>query len=151
MFASCYADAPTTSTRHPAAGQPLLFTQLGGLNIVSRGNGTGSVMLRTLNRFYTRMGQDNDNIYSSPYDCLWQISIGSVVSPVMPSRSLSESFYRLKGALGILPSSFHAIDINYFEYRDTHFVIGIDLEKVTDAACSGLRTKAGNFVSAKIN
>ena len=96
------------------------------------------------------MGQDTLNSYSSSYELQWQISIGSLVFPVYPSRSLSETFYRLKGALGILPSAFHAIDINYLEYRDTHFIIGVDLEKIGgDAAYSGLNTKAGDLVSVK--
>ena len=78
------------------------------------------------------------------------ISIGSLVFPVYPSRTLSETFYRLKGSLGILPSAFHAIDINYMEYRDTHFIIGVDLDKNGgDAAYSGINTKAGDLVSVR--
>ena len=96
------------------------------------------------------MGQDKNNTHSSSYELHWQISIGSLVVPVYPSRSLSETFYRLKGVLGILPSAYHAIDINYIEYRDTHFIIGVDLEKIGgDAAYSGLNTKAGDRVSVK--
>ena len=75
------------------------------------------------------MGQDNNNTYSSSYELQWQIPIGSLVFPVYPSRSLSETFYRLKGTLGILPSAFHVIDITYVEYRDIQFIIVVDLEK----------------------
>jgi hypothetical protein len=96
------------------------------------------------------MGQDVDgNTYSSKYELQWQISIGSLVFPVYPCRSLSETFYRLKSSLGILPSAFHAVDINFLEYTDTHFIIGVDLERITDAAYSGLNTKAGDLVSVK--
>ena len=95
------------------------------------------------------MGRDGANPYNSTYELQWQISIGSLVFPVYPSRSLSETFYRLKGALGILPSAFHVVDINYTEYCDTHFIIGVDLERIIDAAYSGLNTKAGDLVSVK--
>ena len=94
------------------------------------------------------MGQDS-NVYSSNYELQWQVSIGSLVFPVYPSRSLSETFYRLKSSLGILPSAFHAVDINFLEYTDTHFIIGCDMERITDAAYSGLNTKAGDLVSVK--
>ena len=98
------------------------------------------------------MAQDSLNEYCSPYECQWQLQIGNSVYPVHPSRSLSETFYRLKSSLGILPSSFHAIDITFAEYKDTHFIIGVDLEKIGgDASYSGLNTKAGDLCTIKIN
>jgi len=149
LFVSFYADAPTESRPNPTAGEPAIWTQDDGLNIAASGDTTGSVVLKTFNRFYNPMGRDGANPYNSTYELQWQISIGSLVFPVYPSRSLSETFYRLKGALGILPSAFHAVDIKYTEYCDTHFIIGIDLERITDAAYSGLNTKAGDLVSVK--
>ena len=89
------------------------------------------------------------NPYSSSSELQWQISIGSLTFPVYPCRSTAETFYRLKQSLGILPSSFHALDISFVQYKDTHFIIGVDLEKVTDAAWTGLNTKAGDLVSVK--
>ena len=72
--------------------------------------------------------------------------------PIHPSRSLSETFYKLKGSLGILPSSLHARDITFAEYKDTHFIIGVDLEKIGgDANYSGFNTKAGDLCIIKIN
>jgi hypothetical protein len=32
---------------------------------------------------------------------------------------------------------------------DTHFIIGVDLEKIIDSSFSGLNTKAGDLVSVK--
>ena len=32
------------------------------------------------------------------------------------------------------------------EYRDTHFIIGVELEKSTDATYSGLNTKASDLI-----
>ena len=95
------------------------------------------------------MGQDDNNMYSSNYELQWQVSIGSLTFLVYPCRSLAETFYRLKQSLGILPSSFHAIDIKFLEYKDTHFIIGVDLEKIIDSSFSGLNTKAGDLVSVK--
>ena len=98
------------------------------------------------------MAHDILNQYCSSYECQWQLQIGSSVYPVHPSRALSETFYRLKGSLGILPSSFHAVDITFSEYTDTHFIIGVDLEQIGgDASYSGLNTKAGDLCAIKIN
>ena len=41
------------------------------------------------------------------------------------------------------------VDKHFLEYIDTHFIIGVDLERITDAAYSGLNTKAGDLVSVK--
>ena len=87
--------------------------------------------------------------YSSSWDLQWQISVGSLTFPEKPFRSNSETCYRLKLSLGILPSSFHALDISFIEYTGTHFITGVDMEKITDAAWSGLNTKAGDLVSVK--
>ena len=95
------------------------------------------------------MGMDNLDPFSSSSELQWQISMGSLTFPVYPCRSTAETFYILKQSLGILPSSFHALDISYVQYKDTHFIIGVDLEKVTDAAWTGLNTKAGDLVSVK--
>jgi hypothetical protein len=67
------------------------------------------------------MGQDNDNMYSSTYELQWQVSVGSLTFPVYPCRSTAETFYRLKQSLGILPSSFHALDIKFVEIRGYTF------------------------------
>jgi hypothetical protein len=101
---------------------------------------------------YNPSAQDILTEYCSSYECQWQLQIGSSVYPVHPSRSLSETFYRLKGSLGILPSSFHVVDITFAEYTDTHFILGVDLEKIGgDASYSGLNTKAGDLSTIKIN
>ena len=84
------------------------------------------------------MGQDGNNMYCSPYELQWQVSIGSLTFLVYPCRSTAETFYRLKQSFGILPSSFHAIDIKFLDYKDTHFIIGVDLEKIIDSNFSCL-------------
>jgi hypothetical protein len=50
-----------------------------------------------------------------PYDyskeLQWQIQIGSKDFPEYPVRSMAESFYQLKKALGIQGSAFHSVSI----------------------------------------
>ena len=155
IFISFYADVPTTSTASTTEEirdlkfAPFNFHQNNGLNITGSGDTTNCCVLKPCNRFYHPMGQNSTDDYSSSYELQWQISVGSLTFPVYPCRSTSETFYRLKQSLGILPSSFHALDISFIEYKDTHFIIGVDMEKITDAAWSGLNTKAGDLVSVK--
>jgi hypothetical protein len=155
LFISFYADAPTDVIGSTPTEKDLLgygdyhFKQTDGLNITGSGDTTNCCVLKPCNRFYHPMGQNSIDKYSSSYELQWQISVGSLTFPVYPCRSTSETFYRLKQSLGILPSSFHALDISYIEYKDTHFIIGVDTEKITDAAWSGLNTKAGDLVSVK--
>jgi len=151
MFISFFAEAHKEALAPATAGGKPRFI-LSEQYIPASGDKSATIFLRPFNRFYNPMGQDNNNQYSSSYECQWQLQIGSSVYPVHPSRSLTETFYRLKGALGLLPSSFHALDINFSEYTDTHFIIGVDLEKIGgDASYSGLNTKAGDLSTIKIN
>ena len=151
MFISFFAEAPKTALA-PIAPNTIPRFNLDDLQIPASGDKSTTIVLRPFNRFYIPMAQDNINQYSSSYECQWQLQIGSSVYQVHPSRSLTETFYRLKGSLGILPSSFHALDINFSEYTDTHFIFGIDLEKIGgDASYSGLNTRAGDLSTIKIN
>ena len=75
------------------------------------GDTMNSMFLRTFDRFYHPMGQDDGHMYSSTYELQWQVPMGSLTFPVYPCRSTAETFYRLKQSSRILPSSFHAIDI----------------------------------------
>ena len=44
------------------------------------------------------------------------------------------------------------MDITFAEYTDTHFIIGVDQEKIGgDASYSGLNTKAGDLCTININ
>ena len=155
LFISFYADPATDIVASTPTEKDLLgygdkhFRQTDGLNITGSGDTTNCAVLRPCNRFYHPMALDKADEYSSSWEIQWQISVGSLTFPVYGCRSLSESYYRLKSALGILPSSFHALDISFIEYKDTHFIIGCDMERITDAAWSGLNTKAGDLVSVK--
>ena len=133
LFISFYADAPTDIVASTASEKATLgygeyqFKQTPGLNITGSGDTTNCCVLRPCNRFYHPMGLNKSDDYSSSWELQWHISVGSLTFPVYPCRSTSETFYRLKQSLGILPSSFHALDISFIEYKDTHFIIGVDM------------------------
>ena len=49
--------------------------------------------------------------------------------------------------MGIQQSSFHSINIDPYEYRTHKFIIGIDTEKVLQAAFSGENIKNGSLLT----
>lgn len=76
----------------------------------------------------------------------WQLQIGSKMFPEYPCRSLAETFYQLKKALGIHGSAYHSVAINPKQFRNDHFIIGIDTEKILEAGFTGLNTRAGDLM-----
>jgi hypothetical protein len=76
----------------------------------------------------------------------WQLQIGSKMFPEYPCRSMAETFYQLKKALGIHGSAYHSVAITDEQYRNDHFIIGIDTEKILEAGFTGLNTKAGDLM-----
>jgi hypothetical protein len=69
--------------------------------------------------------------------------------PEYPVRSIAETFYQLKKALGIQGSAFHSISVTPSQYRNDHFIIGIDTEKILEAGFTGLNTRAGDLMVSK--
>ena len=80
----------------------------------------------------------------------YQIQIGSKCIPEFPVRSLAQAFYELRKSLGIHGSPFHSISIRADQYHDTHYIMGIDTEKVLDAGFSGINTRAGDMMTLRI-
>ena len=76
----------------------------------------------------------------------WQLQIGSKMFPEYPCRSMAETFYQLKKALGIHGSAYHSVAITDEQYRNDHFIIGIDTEKILEAGFTGLNTKSGDLM-----
>ena len=74
-----------------------------------------------------------------------QLQIGSEMFPEYPARSLAETFYQLKKSLGIHGSAFHSVAISPVQYRNDHFIIGVD-EKILEAGFTGLNTRAGDLM-----
>ena len=56
------------------------------------------------------------------------------------------NLYQLKKALGIHGSAYHSVAINPKQFRNDHFIIGIDTEKVLEAGFTGLNTRAGDLM-----
>ena len=74
-----------------------------------------------------------------------QLQIGSKMFPECPLRSLAETFYQLKKSLRIHGSGFHSISITPEQYRNDHFIVGIDTEKILEAGFTGLNLRAGTI------
>ena len=65
--------------------------------------------------------------------------------PSYPIRSNAEFFYNLKKSIGI-HDSIQSVAISPFAYRFNKFIIGIDCEKVLQAAYTGMNTKNGEMI-----
>jgi hypothetical protein len=88
--------------------------------------------------------------YDKGYELEFQMQIGSKLFPEYPIRSISEAFSQLKKAVGILGSNFHSVSITPTQYRNDHFVIGIDTEKALGASYTGINTRAGDLLSVRV-
>ena len=71
-----------------------------------------------------------------------QVLVGNKTFPVFPIRSTAEAYYQLKKSLGIHGSAFHSLSIDTItKYGSSHFIIGIDTEKVLGASFSGINCR----------
>jgi len=95
-------------------------------------------------------GDYTTGTYDYSKELQWQLQIGSKMIPEYPCRSLAETFYQLKKALGIAGSAFHSIDLTPSKYMNDHFIIGCDCEKVLDASWTGLNTRAGDLMLVRV-
>jgi hypothetical protein len=89
-------------------------------------------------------------VYDKGYELEFQMQIGSKLFPEYPIRSVSEAFSQLKKSVGILGSNFHSVSISPTQYRNDHFVIGIDTEKALGASYTGVNTRAGDLLSVRV-
>ena len=67
--------------------------------------------------------------YDYAKELQWHLQIGSKMFPEYPARSLAETSYQLEKSLGIHGSAFHSVAISPMQYRNGHFIIGVDTEK----------------------
>ena len=93
---------------------------------------------------------NNTSSYNKGYELEFQLQIGSKLFPEYPIHSLSESFAQLKKAVGILGSNFHSVSITPLQYRNSHFVLGIDTEKALGASYTGINTRSGDLLSVRV-
>jgi len=115
-------------------------------------NSNGSVVHSSVNTFMAPM-TDADYMganYNYLKELQWQLQVGSKMFPEFPCGSIAETFYQLKKALGIAGSAFHSIAITPMQYRNDHFIIGIDTEKILEAGFTGLNTRAGDLMIVRI-
>ena len=75
------------------------------------------------------------------------LQIGGKRNPEYPLRSQAETYSALKKCLGIQQSSFHSLSIDPYDYRTHKFIVGIDTEKVLQAAFSGENIKNGSLLT----
>ena len=75
--------------------------------------------------------------YDYAKELQWQLQIGSKMFPEYPARSLAETFYQLKKSLGIHGSAFHSVAISPIQYRNNHFIIGVDTEEILEQDLAG--------------
>jgi hypothetical protein len=107
-----------------------------------------NVAHKNMNTFVSSM-TDTDFVgadYDYSKELQWQLQIGSKMFPEYPVRSLAETFYQLKKALGIHGSAFHSLSITPDQFRNDHFIIGIDTEKILEAGFTGLNTRSGDLM-----
>ena len=89
--------------------------------------------------------------YDAKREIEYQLQVGSKMFPEYPCRSLAHAYFELRKSLGIASSSFHSISINRYKYMATHFIMGVDCEKIIEAGFSGLNSKAGDLMSIRKN
>ena len=96
------------------------------------------------------VGSYQGGTYDYLKELQWQLQIGSKMFPKYPCGSIAETFYQLKKALGIAGSAFHSLALTADQYRNDHFIIGIDTEKILEAGFTGLNTRAGDLMIVRI-
>ena len=89
-------------------------------------------------------------LYNKTHELEFQCQIGSKLYPEYPIRSLAESFCQLKKSVGILGSNFHSVSISPKQYRNQHFIVGIDTEMSIGASWTGKSTKTGDLLTVKM-
>ena len=86
--------------------------------------------------------------YYSTNELEFEMQIGSKKFPEYPIRSSAEAFYQLRKALGVHDVN-AMMDISSKQYRDTKYVLGVDMEKVLGASFSGYNSKSGDLLTLK--
>ena len=103
------------------------------------------MFLKQWNDFYHPMSWATSYLASEELEI--SLQIGGKRFPEYPLRSQAETFAALKKCLGIQNSSFHSVNIDPYQYRTHSFIVGIDTEKVLNAAFSGENIKNGSLLT----
>lgn len=115
------------------------------------GYGKAAGMRKTWNNFYHPMARNAvAPKYSDASELEWNLSVGSKVYPDYPITSLQESWQKMKRAVYGSESNFHSVSITGSQYRTSHHIAAIDLEKMNEVSYSGENTKSGELMQLRI-
>ena len=78
----------------------------------------------------------------------YQIQLGAKLYPEYPVRSCAEAFAQLRKTVG-LNYGHHAIDLTSAQYRHHKFIIGVDMEKISEMGFTGENTMNGQLMVVK--
>ena len=84
------------------------------------------------------------------YNISWQLQIANKKYPELESQSLAEHFYFLRRMLNYMNPDQDACSITYEQYATNKFIIGVTFEKMNEANMTGVNTKMGSLMTAKI-
>lgn len=111
-------------------------------------NGKRAAMRKSWNNFY------HPNAYAAKYENAkeleWHLSVGPKVYPDYPITSLQESWQKMKRAVYGSESNFHSVSISADQYRQSHHVSAIDLERMNELSYSGENTKSGELMTLRL-
>ena len=105
--------------------------------------GDASIIGQRSNEFSHPNAFAPDGLYNWNYDLEWSINLGSNRYPIMPCRSIGETFYHLKKTLNFLNPSQDSVSFSFAQYRRDKYIIGMSFEKALNSPYSGVNTKAG--------
>ena len=107
---------------------------------------------KPFNYFYHPMDSvsTGSNDYTNGCNLEYQISLGSKLYPEYPVRSLNEAFAQLRKTVG-LNYGHHALAITPQKYRKDRFIIGVDMEKISEMGFTGENTMNGQLLVIKVN
>ena len=66
--------------------------------------------------------------------------------PRVSRKVSSGDILSAKKSLGTHGSAFHSVAISPIQYRNDHFIIRVDTERILEAGFTGLNTRAGDLV-----
>ena len=86
--------------------------------------------------------------YNSAEEIEYQIQLGAKLYPEYPVRSVAEAFAQLRKTVG-LNYGHHAIDLTAGQYNHHKFIIGVDMEKISEMGFTGENTMNGQLMVVK--
>ncbi len=94
------------------------------------------------------MGLGAAGAYNSAEEIEYQIQLGAKLHPEYPVRSVAEAFAQLRKTVG-LNYGHHAIDLAADQYNHHKFIIGVDMEKISEMGVTGENTMNGQLMVVK--